>query len=255
MSNKDKFENIEDNEEEVITFGDDTEDLENITDETEVELVKLKMKDLKREAHNFCKVQEKVPVPKLYGVSDGKAVGTYIEHQFKEHLARKYTYIEGNSANGIDLPGKDIVTDIKVTSSKQPQSSSPFKSARQKIYGLGHNLLLFVYDKFDDPKTSSAYFSFTNCTFIDKDRTADFQATTQVNTIMEHNGNIDDIFAFFEDRRIPGDEITLTQLAEEILDNPPSIGYLTISNALQWRLQYGRVVNLKEVIKGIEKIV
>lgn len=31
-------------------------------------------------------------------------------------------------------------------------------------------------------------------------------------------------------------------IADEILRNPPKQGYLTISNALQWRLQYGRVI-------------
>jgi len=29
-------------------------------------------------------------------------------------------------------------------------------------------------------------------------------------------------------------------LADEVLRKPPQLGYLTISNALQWRLQYGR---------------
>jgi hypothetical protein len=30
---------------------------------------------------------------------------------------------------------------------------------------------------------------------------------------------------------------------------------LTISNALQWRLQYGRIVALKEEVEGIVKVV
>ena len=44
-------------------------------------------------------------------------------------------------------------------------------------------------------------------------------------------------------------------MAEEILKNPPLIGYLTISNALQWRLQYGRIVSLNEDVDGITTIV
>lgn len=35
----------------------------------------------------------------------------------------------------------------------------------------------------------------------------------------------------------------------------PVPGYLTISNALQWRLQYGRIVNLAETVDGIVTIV
>ncbi len=56
-------------------------------------------------------------------------------------------------------------------------------------------------------------------------------------------------------KNIPADEITLSQIAKQILKNPPKIGYLTISNALQWRLQYGRVVALNEKVEGITKIV
>lgn len=76
----------------------------------------------------------------LIGVTDGKAVGTYVEHLFQNHLSRKYTMTVGSSASGIDLPS--VNTDIKTTSYVQPQSSCPFKSARQKIFGLGYNQLL-----------------------------------------------------------------------------------------------------------------
>ncbi|MGN0209867.1 MAG: hypothetical protein ACI391_01985 [Muribaculaceae bacterium] len=44
-------------------------------------------------------------------------------------------------------------------------------------------------------------------------------------------------------------------MAGEILNNPPQIGYLTISNALQWRLQYGRIVSLEDKVDGIEQII
>lgn len=81
----------------------------------------------------------------LIGVTDGKAVGTYMEHLFQNYLSSKYTMTVGSSASGIDLPS--VNTDIKTTSYVQPQSSCPFKSARQKIFGLGYNLLVFVYNK------------------------------------------------------------------------------------------------------------
>ena len=47
----------------------------------------------------------------------------------------------------------------------------------------------------------------------------------------------------------------LIRLANQILDNPPNLGYLTISNALQWRLQYGRVVALSEKADKIIKVI
>jgi hypothetical protein len=41
---------------------------------------------------------------------------------------------------------------------------------------------------------------------------------------------------------IPADEASLSEYAEWVFEHPPVIGYLTISNALQWRLQYKRVI-------------
>ena len=53
---------------------------------------------------------------------------------------------------------------------------------------------------------------------------------------------------------LPVDEIGANKLAEEILNNKPEIGYLTISNALQWRLQYKRVISEAGNIDGILKV-
>lgn len=84
------------------------------------------------EAKEFAQVESAYPEPTLYGVTDGKAIGTYVEQKFKAYLAIKYTFVKGNSASGIDLP--ELGIDIKVTSVTQPQSSCPFKSARQKVF-------------------------------------------------------------------------------------------------------------------------
>lgn len=96
---------------------------------------------------------------------------------------------------------------------------------------------------------------FLSCTLIEADRTGDYQTTTGLLKIIENNGNADDIFAFLSDRNIPSDEVTLMKLSEQILVNPPKVGYITISNALQWRLQYGRIVNLEVEVEGITKII
>ena len=40
----------------------------------------------------------------LYGVTDGKAIGTYLEHKFQRFLHERYEYVEGSSAKGIDFP-------------------------------------------------------------------------------------------------------------------------------------------------------
>jgi len=206
-------------------------------------------------AKEFCEQESQIPNDELFGVTDGKAVGTYIEHKLKNFLLSKYDLQVSSSASGIDLPSAEINTDIKVTSIKQPQSSCPFKNAQQKIFGLGYNLLVLVYDKQDNAKTKTTLLDFVSCSFIEKERTADYQTTTALLQMIENNANIDDIFAYLNDRNIPADEITLMNMAEQILKNPPKVGYLTISNALQWRLQYGRIVTLKEMVSGITKII
>ena len=43
----------------------------------------------------------------------------------------------------------------------------------------------------------------------------------------------------------------IVKLADQILCKKPSQGYLTISNALQWRLQYKWVIELNNTIDGV----
>ena len=97
------------------------------------------------EARRFAEIESGHAEPSLYGVTDGKAVGTYLEHKFKAFLTARYEFAAGNSASGIDFA--DLGVDMKVTSIKQPQSSCPFKSARQKIFGLGYALIVFFTTK------------------------------------------------------------------------------------------------------------
>ncbi len=214
---------------------------------------KLTIQNVITEAKAFCIAQSKSTNKELYGVTDGKAVGTHIEHKFQLHLADKYELKIGSSAKGIDLPSIDI--DIKDTSIKQPQSSCPFKDAKQKIFGLGYNLLVFVYDKTDNPKTKTAKLDFVSCSFVSKERTADYTTSYRLREMVKDNANVEDIVSYLYDKNIPADEITLQQLAEQILNTPPEQGYLTISNALQWRLQYQRIVTLSEHVNGINKII
>jgi hypothetical protein len=163
----------------------------------------LTAKLLLQEAKDFAQSESGHRERSLFGVTDGKAVGTYLEHKFQDCLQQKYSYVKGSSAKGVDFPKLGV--DIKVTSITQPQSSCPFKSARQKVYGLGYSLLVFV--------------------------------------------------AFMSERFLPLDDIQARQLAEEILKKRPEVGYLTISNALQWRLQYSRVIEQAGKVAGVNKVV
>jgi len=215
---------------------------------------KLTIEILKNEASKFSILESKHEESSIFGSTDGKAVGTYLEHKFQGYLEEKYTFSKGNSASGIDFPEKSINTDIKVTSITQPQSSCPFKSARQKIYGLGYNILIFVYEKIDNNKKRKSRLNIHHSVFVHKNRTADYQLTTSIHSILDNNGNKDDLIALFFEKNLPIDDIEKLNLADEIFKNRPDIGYLTISNALQWRLQYGRVIEKAGIILGIDKL-
>jgi hypothetical protein len=207
---------------------------------------------LKKEARAFAELESRHKEPSLYGVTDGKAVGTYFEHKFRTHLRAKYDYDEGSSAKGIDFPDLDV--DVKVTSIKQPQSSCLYKSARQKIFGLGYSILVFVYEKTDDPKTSTGQLNVLHVIFVEEGRTADFQTTTGLRKILENQGNKDDLLAFMQERMLPVDEIQASAIADEPLKKPPEVGYLTVSNALQWGLQYHRVIESAGSVPGVLRL-
>lgn len=212
----------------------------------------LTLKILRNEAAIFSAQESQVAETSLYGVTDGKAVGTYLEHKFRAYLKARYEFIEGNSASGIDFP--ELLVDMKVTSINQPQSSSPFKSARQKIYGLGYSLIVFVYDKTDNPADLSSTLNILHTVFVDADRTADYQMTRGILQILKDDGNQEDIIAYMTDKNLPIDDIEASNLANNILQYPPNQGFLTISNALQWRLQYGRVIQQAGLVEGVFSI-
>lgn len=209
----------------------------------------LTVQTLCSEAAIFSAAESQHLEPILYGVTDGKAVGTYLEQKFRLYLKEKYEFLEGNSASGIDFPG--LLVDVKVTSVRQPQSSCPFKSARQKIFGLGYSLIIFVYDKTDDNVNRTATLSILHTVLIAAEKTADFQMTRGIRDILDNEGNKDDLIAFMLDRNLPVDEIEAASIADEILNHPPVQGFLTISNALQWRLQYSRAIDRAGQEQGV----
>lgn len=168
---------------------------------------------------------------------------------FKAYLSERYDLRVGNAANGLDFPS--LETDLKVTSLRQPQSSCPFKAATQKVYGLGYNLLVLVYVKNDNDRERAAYLDIRHVIFIDKAKTGDFTLTRQIRQIVAEAETdiggraaaVEDLDALLQDKNVPLDEVSRRQLAERIIDEVPEQGVLTISNALQWRLQYSRAIS------------
>ncbi|OKH12536.1 restriction endonuclease [Fischerella major NIES-592] len=217
-------------------------------------MTQLTLLNLKIAAAQFVKAMSGTPIPDLFGSTDGKAVGTYVEQAFNHYLRATYNYLPGNAALGIDFP--DLSVDLKVTSIRQPQSSCPFRDASQKVYGLGYHLLVFTYEKFDDTTTRTTRLDFRDAIFVTREKTGDYQTTYGLIGILNRKGNKDDIIAYLEERNLPLDEIGRNLLAEQILEFPPQLGYLTISNALQWRLQYSRIIDVanSKTDMGVENL-
>jgi hypothetical protein len=212
----------------------------------------LNQKNLLAEAQVFAALISATHEPTLFGVTDGKAVGTYLESRFVQHLTTKYHFEAGNAAKGIDLPTLNV--DIKTTSITQPQSSCPFRSARQKVFGLGYSLLVFVYEKTDDNATQTAHLEIKHTIFIEATRTADYTLTRLLREAVAAGANTEDLSALMLDRNLPLDEIEASSIAEELLSQPLEQGYLTISNALQWRLQYSRAIAEAGNVKGVIRL-
>ena len=201
-------------------------------------------------ASEFAAELRTTPFPKLYGATDGKAVGTAVEAGFKAYLQERFDIAVGSAANGLDFP--TLNTDLKVTSLAKPQSSCPYRDATQKIYGLGYNLLVIVYVKEDDAEQRAAFLDIKHVVYIDQARTGDYTLTSQIRSLVGQMSDdpfggresvIEDLDALLEDKNIPLDEVSRRVLAERLVDDVPEQGVLTISNALQWRLAYGRAIS------------
>ena len=107
----------------------------------------------------------------------------------------------------------------------------------------------------DNARKETANLNVLHTIFVDSTRTADFQTTSGLLRIIENSGNADDIIAFLHEKFLPVDDIQAQALAEEIMRTPPELGYLTISNALQWRLQYSRVIERAGNVEGVHRLV
>lgn len=207
---------------------------------------------LKVAAAEFAESCSVARAPSLYGVDNGKIIGTHIEREFVRHLAEQFTFPRGSAARGVDLPSLNV--DIKTTSSRQPQSSTPYRSARQKIYGLGHHLLVFVYDKTDNDARRDAILNVREAIYIDMAHTGDAGMTQELRRLLDGGTTTEALAAFMIGRDLPVSPTEAVALAEEVLVSRPEQGVLTISNALQWRLQYGSALRLAGTMDGVSKL-
>ena len=201
---------------------------------------KLNRKSLRRKAADFARHISGQKFPELYGVTDGKKIATWFEDKFLGWLeAEGYTFSRNGATLGIDLP--ELKVDIKLTKADKPQSSLPFKSPMQKIFGLGYALLIFYYRKDDDRRSRTGSLNIADTWFVDNRRTADHTTTTHLKELVAAGGTKGDIVRFLREQKIPATAAELQKMAGRILASPPAVGHIGVSNALQWRAHYGRL--------------
>ena len=147
--------------------------------------------------------------------------------------------LEDHTNYGIDIPSLNI--DVKATSAKQPQSSAPFMSAEQKIFGLGYNLAVFVYTKTDVPERAASMFSMSRHQFYTSEETADKSLTQKLRAMKLAEDDVQAVATYLVKRGLPGSQEEINLLARKVLENHIPMGKITISNALQWRLQFGKL--------------
>jgi hypothetical protein len=90
--------------------------------------------------------------------------------------------------------------------------------------------------------------------FVEKRRTADYSMTKLILEHLQAGCNAEDLVGLMHDKNLPIDDIEANKIAEELLSAPCEQGYLTISNALQWRLQYARVIEKAGKADGVLKL-
>ena len=169
-------------------------------------------------AKAFCAQYGGVPQEALYGVTDGKAAGTFVEHLLEDYLSQRYDMASGNSARGLGLPSAN--TGIKAASPVRPQSGCPCRDSKQKKYGLGCSLAVSVYGKNDGHTDKAGALDYCACSFVGSQRAADCQTAAGIRNIIADNGKEDDVFALWVERNIPVRRSLADEYGERIVAHP-----------------------------------
>lgn len=199
----------------------------------------------------FCAEMESRTVP------DGKSgtskqIGTYFEKELRDWFEDKHGLVsEGSVAEDIDLPAFNI--DVKTTSYRQPQSSSTFDDPGERIVGVDYNILLFVYDK--QSVDGGNKFEIKTCAYIPKERASDYRKSEDaVKLVADYrDGKLSESELREQLEDLTGVGAISDEKFNEIKENPPEKGAITITPALQWRFNYNKMVK-EDVPEGTDHI-
>lgn len=199
----------------------------------------------------FCVEMESRTVPEdKSGTS--KQIGTYFEKELRDWFENKHGLVsEGSVAEDIDLPAFNL--DVKTTSNRQPQSSSTFDDPGERIVGVDYNILLFVYDK--QSVDGGNKFEIKTCAYIPKERASDYRKSDDaVKLVADYReGKLSESELREQLEDLTGVGAISDKKFEEIKNDPPEKGAITITPALQWRFNYNKMVK-EDVPEGTERI-
>lgn len=185
-----------------------------------------------------------------------KDIGTYFENSLRAYLNEELGLERrGSVASGIDLPHFNV--DVKTTRITRPQSSSKIRKFSERLTGVPYNILLLIYSR--EEVGNGEVYTFENCVYIPSERTGDHRKSpVAARTVQEFkNGAIsrEELRAKLESLvSEKADDVTEIKDDEldEIIENPPKPGVITISPAVQWRFSYNQMKG--EVPDGADRI-
>lgn len=199
----------------------------------------------------FCAEMESRTVPEdKSGTS--KQIGTYFEKKLRDWFENIHGLVsEGSVAEDIDLPAFNL--DVKTTSNRQPQSSSTFDDPGERIVGVDYNILLFIYHK--QSVDGGNKFQIKTCAYIPKERASDYRKSDDaVKLVADYReGKLSESELREQLENLTGVGAISDEKFEEIKENPPEKGAITITPALQWRFNYNKMVK-EDVPEGTERI-
>lgn len=181
-----------------------------------------------------------------------KRIGTYFENELRVWFEEKHGFVsDGSVAEGIDLPAFNL--DVKTTSNRHPQSSSPFDDPGERITGVDYNILLFVYDR--KSVEGGNKFEIVSCAYIPKERASDYRKSENARTLVAdyREGTLTESELREQLEELTGIGAISDEKFEEIKQNPPKKGGITMTPAVQWRFNYNKMVK-DEVPEGTDRI-
>ena len=181
----------------------------------------------------------------VLNATKSKDIGTYFENSLRDLLNERLELErKGSAASGIDLPHFNV--DVKTTRITRPQSSSKIREYSERLVGVPYNILLLIYSR-EDVETGEQY-TFENCVYIPKERTGDHRKSVAAAQSVEEykDGQLtrEELREVLEDLVSEAkDDVTEIEDREldEIIENPPDPGVITISPAVQWRFSYNQM--------------